>query len=247
MQAGSTQEAPTRLSPLRSQVGRAERESSPAAELRHPGARSALVDACFGALVSEVVPCPACGKATHRVAPHVEHTHTYSVAALLAVAAAHDGPRLSLGRLLRGVAEQDRKKCDKEAGGCDTWQVRRRRRGPLTGGAFATPWALAHAAARLARQPPCRPLNPPITQPHPHPPPPHLSPPRQTVVRTLADSPAIFAMQLAWSMDETPGEIKDALLLVGEELDIGELFQKVRGQHLAWGSQHWWAAPLPEP
>lgn len=36
---------------------------------------------------------------------------------------------MSLGRLLQEVGGQDMKKCDREKGGCDAWQVRGRMAG----------------------------------------------------------------------------------------------------------------------
>lgn len=89
------------------------------------GSRGALVDTTFGALCKESVRCNACGKETHEVPPHFEHTHTYSVASLRMIGMEmRGGQGVPLGRLLREVVGQDMKKCDKEKGGCDQWQVR---------------------------------------------------------------------------------------------------------------------------
>lgn len=52
----------------------------------------------------------------------------YNVAALR-ICCALNGDAMSLGRLLQEVGGQDMKKCDREKGGCDAWQVRGRMAG----------------------------------------------------------------------------------------------------------------------
>jgi hypothetical protein len=107
-------------------VGEAENRARGSSASSTDNTRGALVDGVFGACISESVVCTVCGASTHLVAPHMEHTHTYSVAALRMVAELHaagGGGRLSLGRLLAEVVAQDQKKCDKEKGGCDQRMV----------------------------------------------------------------------------------------------------------------------------
>jgi len=112
---------PPRTPPTPPKVGEAELQVCRRTRSPHVGTCGPLVDGVFGALVSEAVRCGACGRQTHTVVGRVEHTHTYTVAALRFVGA--EGG-LGLGRLLRAVGEQDMKKCDRDKGGCDAWQVR---------------------------------------------------------------------------------------------------------------------------
>ena len=91
-----------------------------------PATRGALVDRVFGFLVSEAVACGGCGKRTHVVAPRMEHAHTYAAAALRLLGAAGGGADGGggggLGALLRELAAQDRKTCDRDEGGCGRLQ-----------------------------------------------------------------------------------------------------------------------------
>lgn len=85
------------------------------------GSCGGVVDITFGMRLREHLHCPECDQITHIVAPHVEHYHVVSAAALRMVAlAAEDGPPDDVAEALRFVEQQQQKMCDKDLAGCGT-------------------------------------------------------------------------------------------------------------------------------